>query len=107
MPFLNIQDPPKTAKFDNFKQNLPKSKKSSDNFGKIQTSAFTTGQSFAGTYNIDGPLKSCRMPTSGDPMTPDTNKIRLKKAKSKSEEEIMQEQSNVQNVMLGKCMVSL
>jgi len=77
MPFLNIQDPPITAKFDNFKQNLPKSKKSTDNFGKINSSAFGKGQSFAGTYNIDGPLKSSRLP-SKDNSALNLNKNRLK-----------------------------
>jgi len=93
VPFVSLQGPPKTAKFDNFNQNLPKSKKSSDNFNQLNPSAFTN-QSFAGTYNMEGPLKSSRVPKNED-IPIDSSKCRLKKARSSNDNELMHDQSNM------------
>jgi hypothetical protein len=92
VPFLDIQEPPKTAKFDTFNQNMPKSKKSSDNFGNISGSTFQ-GSAFSNTYKIDGPLKSSRMPQN-EPVIQESSKAKLKKTKSNNCDEVMQDQAN-------------
>ena len=98
VPFVDVQGPPKTAKFDKFNKNIPKSKKSADNFSQLNLTTFT-GQSFSGTYNMDGPLKSSRVHKK-DPIL-DSKKCKLKKAKSSNEDELMQDQSSI-NVPISK-----
>lgn len=70
VPFLNIKNPPKTAKFNTFNQNLAKTKKSSESFGQNSSIAFK-GQSFSETFHMQGPLKSSRMPHT-DPVCHET-----------------------------------
>lgn len=92
VPFVNIQDPPKTAKFDTFNQNLPKSKKSTESFGLMSSPAFTN-QSFAGTYKMEGPLKSSRVHNK-KPVNSESSKAKLKKSRSNNADEVMCDQSD-------------
>jgi hypothetical protein len=91
MPYVGIQDPPKTATFDTFYQNLPKSKKSSENTGQMSSLAFTN-KSFASTFKMEGPLKSSRV-QSNEPVTSELNKVKLKKSRSNNVDEVMNDQS--------------
>lgn len=104
VPFLNIGNPPQTAKFSMFNQNLPKSNKSSDKFGHSQQTF--KGQPFSETFQMQGPLKSSRLPHN-DPMSSDMHGARLKKSKSINDDESMQDQSHQMKAEKCKYRISI
>jgi hypothetical protein len=72
VPFMNYHNPPGTAKFNAFSQNLQTTRKAHDNFSGVNMSNFAS-HSFSETFQIQGPLKSSRLPKNNPIMEEETN----------------------------------
>ena len=81
VPFLNIDNPPKTAKFNNFNQNMT-------SLGKTDGGSNSTfqGTSFSDHFQMQGPLKSSRLPQNDKLVNEISDNFELKKSKSNDDD---------------------
>lgn len=76
VPFMNYHNPPGTAKFNAFSQNLQSTRKSHENIQGVNMPNFTS-HGFSETFQMQGPLKSSRLPKK-DSFVEEANKDKLK-----------------------------
>lgn len=93
VPYLDYQNPPQTAKFNNFNQNIPKSKKGSESSPSNNPSAFRR-PSFSDTFPMQGPLKSSRLPSKESLHGASPSSSKVKKSRSNNfDNDVIQEQA--------------
>jgi len=94
LPFY-MQDPPNTVKSTNFNQSMGSARKSSEPVAASNQSTFNKGQSFSETFQMQGPLKSSRLPQRDSVVEKRPNE--LKKSKSNDYDEIMHDIPSINN----------